>query len=155
MQGKNSVGLLGLFKSGKTIKNTLEGVGSLAVDLRSALTGDIPSEKRAELEIKAQQIESELLQAQAEINAIEAASKKLFVAGWRPFIGWIGGIGLGLYYIPQFAFGAFVWIKIFITTGQIAPYPVSANGLLELVLALLGVAGMRTYEKKQGIQDKH
>lgn len=72
---------------------------------------------------------------QIELNKIEAQHSNLFVAGWRPYIGW--GCGSALLYntllAPMFGFG------------------VADLGFLQTVLlALLGLGGMRTYEKVQG-----
>jgi len=100
--------------------------------------------------------------AQAAINKVEAASRSLFVAGWRPWIGWVCGASLALYFIPQYALGAYVWIiaclQVLETqtltadnlTAILPAYPVTAAGLMELVIALLGMGGLRTFEKLTG-----
>lgn len=80
-------------------------------------------------------------QAQAKVNEIEAASPNLFVSGWRPAIGWIGAAGLAYQFIVRpFAVGA-GW-------GTLPPLDAA---LMELVFALLGLAGLRTYEKYKGL----
>jgi hypothetical protein len=89
---------------------------------------------------------------QNEINKVEAGHRSVFVAGWRPFIGWVAGIGIGMYYIPQYAMATVVWIKLLQANGftELVPYPGSVDGLMELVLALLGMATLRTAEKMAG-----
>lgn len=89
---------------------------------------------------------------QAEINKLEATHRSPFVAGWRPFIGWVAGICLGMYYLPQFAMATVVWVKL-LAAGNwetLVPYPGSVDGLTELVYALLGMATLRTAEKLAG-----
>lgn len=89
---------------------------------------------------------------QTEINKIEASHRSIFVAGWRPFIGWVAGIGIGMYYIPQYFMATIVWIRLLSANGwsELVPYPGSVDGLMELVLALLGMATLRTAEKLVG-----
>lgn len=82
-------------------------------------------------------------EAQAEINKTEAAHRSLFVAGWRPFIGWVCGIAFAYHYILQpllvFALAA---------QGRKVDLPeFSMESLLTVLLGLLGLGGMRTFEK--------
>jgi hypothetical protein len=138
--------------AGKAVKGTLEGAGSLAKDLRSAITGDISAEKKAELELKAKEIESQILKAQNEVNREEAKSKKLFVAGWRPFIGWVGGVTLAFHYVlrPLIQWGMEVW------GGEILELPMmDLSGMYPIILGMLGLGVYRTAEKVKGVQDKH
>ena len=83
---------------------------------------------------------------QAEINRIEAAHRSLFVAGWRPFIGWVCGAGFLWAFLGHPLFEWAVTIK---KLGIAAP-DIPTENMLELVLALLGLGGMRTYEKIMG-----
>jgi len=76
-----------LFKTGgDTIKGTLEGAGSLAKDIRTAITNEIPAERRAELEAKALQMESEVKKAQSEVIIAEAKGDSLLQRNWRPIV---------------------------------------------------------------------
>ena len=89
----------------------------------------------------------ELNKAQAEINKQEAAHKSLFVAGWRPFIGWTCGLGV---------FWQFVGYPIAVfLIAQYSDSPVDlpsipTENLFELILAMLGMGGLRTFEKVKG-----
>jgi hypothetical protein len=85
--------------------------------------------------------------AQTEINKVEAAHRSIFVAGWRPALGWVAAIG-------------FAWIFVLAPlaqwtmaiTGTYIPLPdFQTDVLLELTFAMLGLAGLRTYEKQKGI----
>lgn len=79
---------------------------------------------------------------QAEINKIEAAHRSMFVAGWRPFIGWICGAGLSFVFLVN---PLIQW-----TTG--APGPDMPTGIMvELVIVLLGMGTLRTFEKLKGV----
>ncbi|MDP6779724.1 MAG: 3TM-type holin [Candidatus Latescibacteria bacterium] len=86
--------------------------------------------------------------AQTKINEIEAAHKSVFVAGWRPFIGWVCGIGILWSFIVQ---PIAVWgVKTFGDPTLQLPV-INAEGLYQLVLAMLGLGGLRTFEKLKGV----
>ena len=85
--------------------------------------------------------------AQMEINKIEAAHKSLFVAGWRPFIGWVCGVGFAWAFIGH---PMFEWLVAAGLIEMVAPV-LQVDALMELALGMLGLAGLRTYEKKIGI----
>lgn len=78
---------------------------------------------------------------QAEIQKLEAQHRSIFVAGWRPFIGWVCGTGLGF----VFVFNPIIqwW------TGQAGPV-MPTEAMMTLVVSLLGLAGYRTVEKVSG-----
>lgn len=84
--------------------------------------------------------------AQIEVNKIEAASQNLFVAGWRPAIGWICGAGYAYAFIVQpFLIFTITAFQITLNTAQL---PTLDIGEMSLMLAnLLGFGAMRTYEK--------
>jgi hypothetical protein len=74
--------------------------------------------------------------AQIEVNKIEAAHKSLFVAGWRPFIGWVCGVAMGFNYLV--APVAAIWLDI---------TPLDTAVMFPVLLGLLGLGGLRTAEK--------
>jgi len=96
-----------------------------------------------ELSTMAERHAQELAKGQLEVNKVEAASKSLFVAGWRPFIGWVCGLGFlsNFILIPMANFGlALAKIAVIvpmIDTAQMMP----------VLLGMLGLGGMRTVEK--------
>lgn len=110
---------------------------------------ETPDERRAAEAIK-QKLMMRPAEAQNEINKIEAAHRSVFVAGGRPFILWTCGVSLAFYFIPQYALGAWLWTRQVLMSGELAPYPVSVDGLLELTLGMLGLGALRTVEKLQG-----
>lgn len=89
----------------------------------------------------------ELNKAQAEINKQEAAHKSLFVAGWRPFIGWTCGLGVFWQFVG-YPLAAFM-VATFATEPVELP-AITTESLFELILAMLGMGGLRTYEKLKG-----
>lgn len=95
----------------------------------------------AEISTLASRQATELAKGQLEINKIEAAHKSLFVAGWRPFCGWIAGLALMYSTIIAPILG--IWFTV----------PPIDNSLLSTVLlGMLGMAGIRGYEKTKGVQ---
>ena len=102
-----------------------------------------------------QAIEAELIAnatqlnlAQAETNKIEATHRTLWVAGWRPFIGWVCGVAMAWHFVgvPLITFFA-AWAG-----ATIPPLPVFDMGsLMTVLMGLLGLGSMRTFEKIKGI----
>lgn len=93
--------------------------------------------------------ETSLAQAQADINKIEAASTNWFVAGWRPAVGWCCAAGL-LYETIAEPMARFIAVTIIHYTGT---FPDIGTGLLTATLTgMLGLGGMRTYEKIKGAE---
>ena len=95
-------------------------------------------------ELKSQIVALDL--AQAQTNLEQAKHSSIFVAGARPAIMWICAFGLGwqFVFLPVAAW----YIAI---TGQPIPLPeIETEGLMSLTLALLGLGGMRTFEKRNG-----
>ena len=85
--------------------------------------------------------------AQTEINKAEAAHKSIFVAGWRPFIGWVCGVGIAWAMVVQ---PVAQWAMIAWGDGTELP-TIDTSYLMELVTAMLGMSGLRTFEKLRGV----
>lgn len=100
------------------------------------------------LEVKLISVLASLMQAQMQINMKEAEHGSIFVAGWRPAIGWICGIALGWNYIlqPLVSWAAFIGG---VDLGE-APRLDTAE-LTTILLGMLGLGGLRTYEKRLGV----
>ncbi len=85
-----------------------------------------------------------------QLNVINAQSRRWFDSGWRPALGWVGAIGLFLYYIPQYFLAAVLWVRMCWDADVLVPYPVTADGLMELVGLLIGGMVVRGLDKKSG-----
>jgi Holin of 3TMs, for gene-transfer release len=85
-----------------------------------------------------------------ELNKINANDNRLFNSGWRPFIGWVCGICVAIYYIPQFILAAYLWLTLCVDRGFIVPYPIDPTSLMELVYLILGFGAYRSIEKLTG-----
>ncbi|MDB2668896.1 holin family protein [Alphaproteobacteria bacterium] len=84
---------------------------------------------------------------QSEIGKIEATHKSIFVAGWRPFIGWVCGAALAYNFIIR---ELVIW-SLAISDKDILPPPALQMEVLTTILyALLGLGGLRTFEKLRG-----
>ena len=102
----------------------------------------------AEREFFRMAMDGELKQtlAQLEINAKEAAHPSIFVAGWRPAYGWAGVAGFAYATIAQPLLSWVAHIK-----GWPEPPQLNLDLLWVVVTGLLGIGGMRTFEKSKGV----
>ena len=124
----------------------LKGIGELAKDIRYAITG-----KNPEIEVKLIELENQVMNAQAAINQTEATSSDKFVSRWRPFIGWIAGFGLAYYFLVQ---PAAVFVLKLLKVEIVLP-TFDVGTLSTLIIAMLGLGTMRSFEKVKGVQGKH
>ena len=84
---------------------------------------------------------------QAEITKIEAQHRSVFVAGWRPFIGWTCGAAMAYTFIARdmIGWGMNLWAP------EVQPPPeLAMEHLMTVMVSLLGLGGLRTYEKLKG-----
>jgi hypothetical protein len=115
------------------------------------LVGRIPdpaARERASLEMQADLLKyaAEQSQAQMEVNKAEASHSSIFVAGWRPFIGWMGGCALGYAFLLQPILSWFLEI-----VGVTTPLPEpNTEAMMALVTAMLGVTAARSFDKWKG-----
>lgn len=93
------------------------------------------------------QADTSLAQAQSSVDGIEAASTRLFVAGWRPWIGWICGTGFGV----QFVIGPLAeWGSAL--AGHPVKFPqMDMSTMMPLLFGILGLGAFRTVEKVKGV----
>ena len=93
-------------------------------------------------EFKAIDADLELARNQAEINRSEAGHSSIFVAGWRPFIGWVCGVAMVYQYLAR---------PLLIGVGGYTALPGLDGTLWEILAGMLGIAGLRTWEKVKGV----
>ena len=107
--------------------------------------------KKQQLQLKRKEIEAAILEKVHETNIAEAKTGNWFIAGWRPFIGWIGGFALGYQFIlAPFLHSLF---KVFDLNFELPQ--IDWGILFNIILAMLGMAGLRTFEKTKGVQNRH
>lgn len=95
--------------------------------------------------------ELQLIAGQLEVNKEEAKNASIFVSGWRPFVGWIGGMGLAYVALVE-PVSRFVATVIYNYTGA---FPVIDTTItFQILLGMLGLGGMRTFEKYAGVASK-
>lgn len=112
-------------------------------DLREKLAHDIAT--------MAERHTHEQIQAQLEINKTEAAHQNMFVAGWRPACGWVCVLGMAgnFLVIPM----ANMTLEL-LETGVVVPM-IDLSTMLPVLMGMLGLGGLRTFEKVKGAQKNH
>ena len=74
-------------------------------------------------------------------NEAEAMHRSVFVAGWRPFIGWVCGLAFAFHYIA---------LPLILTYSDVMPPEFDTNSLFTVLMGMLGLGGLRSYEKMKG-----
>ena len=101
-----------------------------------------------EIATMAERHAQELARGQIEINKEEAKSRNIFIAGWRPFVGWTCGLALFWHFLG-------LPVTLFITGWfelQHPPLPeFDMESLMTVLLGMLGLGGLRTFEKFKGV----
>jgi len=101
-----------------------------------------------EIATMAERHAQELARGQIEINKEEAKSRNIFIAGWRPFVGWTCGLALFWHFLG-------LPVTLFVTGWfNLQPPPLpefDMQSLMTVLLGMLGLGGMRTFEKFKGI----
>jgi hypothetical protein len=113
------------------------------------LPADPEKKAAAEREIEARLSEhlAKIDLGQLEINKTEAAHRSVFVAGWRPFIGWACGFAMAWSYLVQ-PFVVFVLAQ----TGYLVELPrVELGEMMPVLMGMLGLGGLRSFEKFKGV----
>lgn len=126
----------------------IESVGKVASDL---ITTD---KERIQLELEGRRIDQAIDLAQTEVNKAEASNQNLFVAGWRPAIGWVGAAAMAYQFL---LYPLLVWAWVWLQAEQIVPKEVNPPPMLDtealwvILSGMLGIAGMRSFEKTRGV----
>ena len=101
-----------------------------------------------EVATMAQKHAHELAQGQLEVNKAEAAHRSIWVAGWRPFIGWCCGVALAWHFV-------LAPMTLFVCSAfevYVPDLPVfDMDSLMTVLLGMLGLGGLRTVEKMKGV----
>lgn len=90
----------------------------------------------------------ELAKGQLEVNKVEAGHRSSFVAGWRPFVGWVCGVALAWHFVVA-PLLTFVFAYLGADLPQLPAFDMDA--LMTVLLGMLGLGGLRTFEKAKGL----
>jgi hypothetical protein len=140
----------------------ITGIGSLADLVGKVVDRVWPDATRAQ-EIKLELFKAEQAgalqeltnawdnaKAQLAVNQAEAGTGNLFISGWRPFVGWVCGVAFAYKYIvePILIFG-------FAVAGKVITLPAfDFTTMVSVLMGMLGLGAMRTYEKTKGVSVK-
>lgn len=126
----------------------LKGVLGVVDDLHTS------DEEKADIKFRISQLAQSADLAQIAVNAEEAKSTKLFVSGWRPSIGWVCSVAFGCNFVLFPMLTYVVWVIGEFTgrdidIGQVPQFDLAT--LMPVLLGMLGLGTMRTYEKVKGV----
>tara|TARA_R110001592_G_scaffold86151_7_gene254277 strand:- start:7600 stop:8004 length:405 start_codon:yes stop_codon:yes gene_type:complete len=128
--------LSSLFGGGSAVAQPIEAIGNI---IDSVFTSD---EERAQGELLKQKLAMRPSMMQAEIMKVQANHRSTFVAGARPFLMWVCGLG----FLFAFVINPILqWVA-----PELGSPELPLDAMLELTLAMLGLAGLRTVEKLNG-----
>lgn len=121
------------------------GTGEVASLLKDVIDRAWPDPaQKAEAMLKVQELDNQIANGQAAINQVEAASSNLFVAGWRPFVGWTCGTAFAYNFVllPFMLFFATLY------DVDMSKLPtLDMTSLITVLVGMLGLGAMRTSEK--------
>jgi hypothetical protein len=133
----------------------VQAVGQIADDLITTDKERLDAElELRKLGLEERRIDAGLLQGQIDVNREEAKSSSLFVAGWRPAIGWICAAALAYQFL---AYPLLVWAwallqaRGVVPVGLQSPPMLNTDALWVVLSGMLGIAGLRTAEKVKGV----
>lgn len=105
---------------------------------------------RIEAETKLQEVIQKPVISQQKINEILASSSSFFNSGWQPLIGWTGGFLILLYWAPQLILANYLWYIKCMAIHDIAPFPIKADEIMNLVYLVFGFGGYTLIKNKIG-----
>ena len=130
------------------------GIGEMADGVAGAIDRFVETdEEKNAAEILKRKIQQKPDEWQVQLNQIEARHRSIFVAGWRPAVGWVCVFGLAYTFIIR-PFGIVV-LNVLSAMGKLpegltAP-AIETGELLSLLFGMLGLGALRSYEKKAGL----
>ena len=124
--------------------DALLGIGGKLID---KLIPDPAARDAARFELLKLQQSGELaaMLAQTDVNKVEAASGSVFVAGWRPAIGWVCALAMAYQYLVR---------PFLVAFNPVLAFPGLDDNLWHLLAGMLGLGGLRTFEKVNGVASK-
>ena len=137
--------LSGLLSGGETIKGVADAASTVA---EIFTTSDREQLSQYSAETKRLEVSQQERLAQVEVNRVEASHPSVYVAGWRPNIGWACSAGVWLYFV---VFPITSTVLNSIEFGTLVLADVDWRELSVLTGALLGVGALRTFEKTKNV----
>ena len=124
--------------------DALLGIGGKLID---KLIPDPAARDAARLDLLKLQQSGELaaMLAQTEINKVEAANSSVFVSGWRPAIGWVCALAMAYQYLLR---------PFLVAFNPVLAFPGLDVNLWQLLAGMLGLGGLRTFEKVNGVASR-
>ena len=136
----------------------ISSIAGFAISLVERLWPDPAKQKEEirklrELELKGErgqlQARVDVMLGQLEVNKTEAQHKSIFVAGWRPFVGWVAGAALAYQFV---LYPLLLWLAAWLAPDIATPPEMEISVLISLVTGMLGLGVMRTFDKRNGTQ---
>lgn len=132
-------------------------IGGLVGGLIGPVTGildkfvedkDAKAKMAHEIATMAEKAAHDAAMAQVEVNKAEAQHRSIFVAGWRPFVGWVCGVALAYHFV----LAPLVVFIIPLLGYDLPELPKFDMGsLMTVLMGMLGLGGLRTVEKAKGL----
>lgn len=126
----------------------ITGLGAISDLVSTAINKIWPDKSEAEKQQLAAAVM--VVQGQMDINKAEAANPSVFVSGWRPYIGWVCGIACAWNWIGL----PIAKLALAVIGHPIVLAPADLTEMLPVLLGMLGLGGLRTWEKVKGVAAK-
>lgn len=138
----------------------LERIFPIIGEVVDRVVPDKAGAEKAKREIEAKLVDASIRgqMGQIEVNKVEAANPSVFVSGWRPGMGWVcvAAFFIQFVFFPIFywVFQIIAWTRCAEMCGVFPPPPMLDEMLWQVVIGMLGLAGVRTAEKWKGVAAK-
>ena len=141
------MGILSFLTGGGSaaISETVKSASDAVRNIRNVFSKTLPPDEQAKFELELSRLEMELDKGQMAVNMEEAKHKSIFVAGWRPFLGWILSLGIGIQCL----------IRPLLSIWNIDIPQLPAVIITLMTILLGGTVVARSAEKFKGIQNNH
>lgn len=133
--------VLGTVKNIADPMEKLERASDIGMKWADKFTED-PDEKR--------EFATKIIEGVHATNQADAKSGSWWQSGWRPYIGYVCGTGLLVFFPIKLSVITYIWARYCILNDQLIPFPDDADGLMNLTISMLGLALYRTAEKRIG-----
>lgn len=132
----------------------VEAVGGIIGDLHTSDKERLDAQiEMTKLGLESDRIEAGLVSGQLDVNKAEAAHESIFVAGWRPAIGWVGAAAMAYQFL---LYPLLVWCWSLMQANGWVPATLASPPMLDtdalwvILSGMLGIAGLRSVEKVKG-----